>query len=40
MSTRPSGWYRDVLGLTLLYQFGELAFFDCNGTRLFLSDGS
>lgn len=31
-------WYRDVLGLTLLYQFGDLAFFDCNGTRLFLSD--
>ena len=31
-------WYRDVLGLPLLYQFGDLAFFDCNGTRLFLSD--
>ena len=31
-------WYRDVLGLTLLYQYGDLAFFDCNGTRLFLSD--
>lgn len=31
-------WYRDVLGLPLLYRFGDLAFFDCNGTRLFLSD--
>jgi methylmalonyl-CoA/ethylmalonyl-CoA epimerase len=31
-------WYRDVLGLPLLYQFGDLAIFDCNGTRLFLSD--
>lgn len=31
-------WYRDVLGLPLLYRFGDLAFFDCNGTRLFISD--
>lgn len=30
-------WYRDVLGLTHLYTFGDLAFFDCGGTRLFLS---
>ena len=30
-------WYRDVVGLTLLYQYGDLAFFDCNGTRLFLN---
>jgi len=34
-------WYGEVLGLTHLYSFGELAFFDCAGTRLFLSqDGS
>ena len=26
-------WYRDVLGLTHLYTFGTLAFFDCGGTR-------
>ncbi len=32
-------WYRDTLGLTHLYTFGELAFFDCAGTRLFLSQG-
>jgi catechol 2,3-dioxygenase-like lactoylglutathione lyase family enzyme/DNA-binding CsgD family transcriptional regulator len=34
-------WFRDVLGLTHLYSFpssnGKLAFFDCDGTRLFLS---
>lgn len=33
-------WYRDTLGLTHLYSFGDLAFFDCGGTRLFLSQGS
>lgn len=31
------GFYRDVLGLPHLYTFGDLAFFDCGGTRLFLS---
>jgi len=30
-------WYGDVLGLKHLYSFGDLAFFDCGGTRLFLS---
>lgn len=30
-------WYRDVLGLEHLYTFGTLAFFDCGGTRLMLS---
>lgn len=30
-------WYRDVLGLTHLYTFGTLSFFDCGGVRLFLS---
>lgn len=32
-------WYRDVLGLPHLYTFGDLAFFDCGGVRLFLSSG-
>ena len=32
-----TAWYRDVAGLTHLYSFGTLAFFDCAGTRLFLS---
>lgn len=32
-------WYGEVLGLTHLYSFGDRAFFDCGGTRLFLSQG-
>lgn len=31
-------WYRDVLGLPHLYTFGKLAFFDCGGIRLLLSE--
>ena len=34
-----SQWYREVLGLKHLYTFGKLAFFDCDGVRLFLSEG-
>jgi catechol 2,3-dioxygenase-like lactoylglutathione lyase family enzyme len=30
-------WYRDVLGLPHMFTFGNLSFFDCGGTRLFLS---
>jgi DNA-binding CsgD family transcriptional regulator/catechol 2,3-dioxygenase-like lactoylglutathione lyase family enzyme len=33
-------WFRNVLGLPHLYTFGNLAFFDCNGTRLMLSQES
>jgi catechol 2,3-dioxygenase-like lactoylglutathione lyase family enzyme len=33
-------WYRHVLGLPHLYTFGKLAFFDCGGTRLMLSQES
>ncbi len=29
-------FYRDVLGLPHLFTFGQLAFFDCDGTRLFI----
>lgn len=32
-------WYKEVLGLKYLYSFGDLAFFDCSGIRLFLSQG-
>lgn len=32
-------WYGDTLGLKHLYSFGDLAFFDLGGTRLFLSQG-
>ncbi|HEY7672795.1 MAG TPA: VOC family protein [Gammaproteobacteria bacterium] len=34
---RAEAWYRDVLGLRHLYTFPKLAFFDCGGTRLYLS---
>jgi methylmalonyl-CoA/ethylmalonyl-CoA epimerase len=30
-------WYKNVLGLPHLFTFGHLAFFDCDGTRLMLS---
>jgi DNA-binding CsgD family transcriptional regulator/catechol 2,3-dioxygenase-like lactoylglutathione lyase family enzyme len=30
-------WYRDVLGMPHLFSAGTLAFFDCGGTRLMLS---
>ncbi|MEO5805846.1 VOC family protein [Devosia sp.] len=29
-------FFSDVVGLKHLYTFGELAFFDCDGTRLYL----
>lgn len=34
---RSEEWFRSVLGLRHLYTFGSLAFFDCGGTRLMLS---
>jgi len=34
---RAVHWYGTVLGLPHLYTYGDLAFFDCGGTRLFLS---
>lgn len=32
-------WYGETLGLKHLYSFGDLAFYDLGGTRLFLSQG-
>ena len=32
-------WYGEVLGLPHLYSFGNLAFYDCGGVRLYLSEG-
>ena len=32
-------WYGEILGLTHLYTFGKLAFYDCGGVRLFLEEG-
>ena len=35
---RAVAFYRDKLGLKLLYEFPGLAFFDCGGVRLMLSE--
>jgi catechol 2,3-dioxygenase-like lactoylglutathione lyase family enzyme len=35
---RAERWYADVLGLTHLYTYGRLAFFDCAGVRLMLTE--
>lgn len=34
---RATGFYRDVLGLPLLFSTGTLTFFDCGGVRFMLS---
>lgn len=34
---RAVAFYRDILGLQLLFRAGHLAFFDCGGIRLMLS---
>jgi catechol 2,3-dioxygenase-like lactoylglutathione lyase family enzyme len=37
--TASRQWYEQTLGIPHLYSFGNLAFFDCGGVRLFLSEG-
>ena len=37
---RATAFYRDVLGLPLLFTAGEMAFFDCGGVRLMLGPAS
>src|SRR5579864_5708730 len=39
-TNRAVEFYRDVLGLKLLFIAGQLAFFDCGGVRLMLSPPS
>jgi methylmalonyl-CoA/ethylmalonyl-CoA epimerase len=34
---RALAFYRDVLGLTFLFEAGNMAFFDCGGVRLMLT---
>lgn len=34
---RATRFYRDVLGMRFLFQFPGMAFFDCEGIRLYLS---
>lgn len=36
--TAAKDWYESVLGLTHLYTFGKLCFFNCSGVRLFLQE--
>ncbi len=33
-------WYKNQLGLSHLYTFGKLSFFDCAGTRLYLQENA
>lgn len=35
---QAEAWYRTVLGFKHLYTFGKLAFFDCDGVRLLLTE--
>ena len=37
---RATAFYRDVLGLPLLFTAGNMAFFDCGGVRLMLGPPS
>jgi methylmalonyl-CoA/ethylmalonyl-CoA epimerase len=37
---RATAFYRDVLGLRLLFSAGNMAFFDCGGVRLMLGPAS
>jgi methylmalonyl-CoA/ethylmalonyl-CoA epimerase len=39
-TSRAVAFYRDVLGLKLLFTAGQMAFFDCGGVRLMLSPPS
>ncbi|MCO5175968.1 MAG: VOC family protein [Thermomicrobiales bacterium] len=34
---RAVAFYRDILGVPFIFQSGDLAFFDCDGTRLLIS---
>ena len=36
---QATSWYAETLGLVHLYSFNGLAFFDCQGVRLFLNQG-
>jgi catechol 2,3-dioxygenase-like lactoylglutathione lyase family enzyme len=37
---QSTDWYKNKLGLSHLYTFGKLSFFDCDGTRLFLEESA
>ncbi len=35
---RATAFYRDTLGMKFLFEAGDMAFFDCGGVRLILSE--
>lgn len=35
---RATAFYRDTLGLKFLFEAGDMAFFDCGGVRIMLSE--
>ena len=37
-ASTTESWYRDVLRLSHVFTFGDLVFFDCGGTRLFIRE--
>ena len=37
-ASKAEEWYRDTLGLPHIFTFGDLVFFDCGGTRLYLRE--
>ena len=37
-ASAAEAWYRDTLGLRHLFTFGDLVFFDCDGTRLYIRE--
>jgi catechol 2,3-dioxygenase-like lactoylglutathione lyase family enzyme len=37
---KTHAWYSEVLGLPHVFTFGDLVFFDCGGTRLFMREVS
>jgi len=39
-AANAEGWYRDKLGLSHIFTFGDLVFFDCGGTRLYIREVS
>jgi predicted enzyme related to lactoylglutathione lyase len=39
-TSRATAFYREVLGLPLLFTAGNMAFFDCGGVRLMLGPAS
>ena len=37
-ASATEAWYLDVLGLSHLFTFGDLVFFDCGGVRLYIRE--